>query len=121
MTIRANDGEVLTCDWCKYNQNIITTAGTDGGIFGWDLRQPGQPVFHLHVSVLNFYGTLDSSFLVCFLPWPILKKLIQLLKRNIVALILGADPSTPVSPKIQPVFNIKYSSVILKYIKTGRC
>lgn len=52
MSIRANQGEVLTCDWCKYNQNIIATAGTDCKICGWDLRRPGEPVYVLQVCHL---------------------------------------------------------------------
>lgn len=47
MTLRACNGEVLCCDWCKYDKNIIATGGTDGVINGWDLRQPSQPVYRL--------------------------------------------------------------------------
>ncbi|XP_045122805.1 peroxisomal targeting signal 2 receptor-like [Portunus trituberculatus] len=40
-------GEVLSCDWSKYNQNLIVTSGTNCNICGWDLRQPALPVFVL--------------------------------------------------------------------------
>ncbi|XP_071536873.1 peroxisomal targeting signal 2 receptor-like isoform X2 [Panulirus ornatus] len=59
MTIRVCEGEVLSCDWCKYNQNVIATAGTDGAIHGWDLRQPGQAVFNL--KNLGSQTTLSMS------------------------------------------------------------
>lgn len=42
-------GEVLSCDWSKYNQNLIVTSSTDCNVCGWDLRQPTQPVFVLQV------------------------------------------------------------------------
>lgn len=44
---RGAGGEVLSCDWSKYNQNLIVTSSTDCNICGWDLRQPTQPVFVL--------------------------------------------------------------------------
>ncbi|RWS26752.1 peroxisomal targeting signal 2 receptor-like protein [Leptotrombidium deliense] len=35
---RVNDGESLSCDWCKYHENVIAAAGTDGLIGVWDTR-----------------------------------------------------------------------------------
>lgn len=35
MTIRAHDNEVLSCDWCKYNENIIVTGSVDRSIRVW--------------------------------------------------------------------------------------
>ncbi|KAF5299789.1 hypothetical protein FQR65_LT19455 [Abscondita terminalis] len=44
---KAHDAEVLSCDWCKYDQNILATGGSDGLIKGWDLRNFSQPIFYL--------------------------------------------------------------------------
>lgn len=50
MVVRACvGGEVLSCDWNKYNQNLVVTSSTDCNIYGWDLRQPSQSVFVLQV------------------------------------------------------------------------
>lgn len=46
-TFRTHDAEVLSCDWCKYDQNLIATGGSDGLIRGWDIRNFSQPVFQL--------------------------------------------------------------------------
>ena len=40
----AHDGEVLTCDWSKYDQNLIFTGGVDRTIRCWDLRRPTLPL-----------------------------------------------------------------------------
>ncbi|KAK3849305.1 hypothetical protein Pcinc_043937 [Petrolisthes cinctipes] len=47
VSVGVSEGEVLTCDWCKYNQNIIATADTHRDIRGWDLRNTTQPIFVL--------------------------------------------------------------------------
>ena len=47
LTIQASTTELLTCDWCKYNENIIATGGCDGLIKCWDLRAPSAPVVTL--------------------------------------------------------------------------
>jgi len=51
MSLRAHDAEVLSCDWCKYDQNILATGGSDGLIRGWDLRNMTNPVFEQKVGV----------------------------------------------------------------------
>lgn len=38
MCIPAHDHEVLTCDWNKYNPNIIATGSVDRTLRIWDLR-----------------------------------------------------------------------------------
>ncbi|XP_075233094.1 peroxisomal biogenesis factor 7 [Lycorma delicatula] len=45
LSIRAHDAEVLTCCWCRYDQNILATGGSDGLIRGWDLRNFASPIF----------------------------------------------------------------------------
>lgn len=35
MTIGAHNNEVLSCDWCKYNENIIVTGSVDRSIRVW--------------------------------------------------------------------------------------
>jgi WD40 repeat protein len=52
MSLRAHDAEVLSCDWCKYDQNILATGGSDGLIRGWDLRNITSPVFEQKVRIL---------------------------------------------------------------------
>lgn len=47
-SIKVHNGEVLTCDWSKQDENIIATGGSDGLIRGWDIRNLGPPVFELH-------------------------------------------------------------------------
>lgn len=39
--------DVLGCDWCKFNKNIIVTSGADKLIRGWDIRNAQQPIFQL--------------------------------------------------------------------------
>jgi WD40 repeat protein len=51
MSLRAHDAEVLSCDWCKYDQNILATGGSDGLIRGWDLRNITSPVFEQKVGL----------------------------------------------------------------------
>ena len=37
-------GELLTCDWSKYDQNHLFTAGVDTNVRLWDIRQLSAPV-----------------------------------------------------------------------------
>lgn len=46
-SIKAHDAEVLSCDWCKYEQNILCTSGSDGLIRGWDIRNLTNAIFEL--------------------------------------------------------------------------
>lgn len=59
MTLRAHDAEVLSCDWCKYDQNILATGGSDGLIRGWDLRSFSAPVFEQ--KVFNLFHYMDHK------------------------------------------------------------
>ncbi|XP_067676661.1 peroxisomal targeting signal 2 receptor-like [Haliotis asinina] len=45
--VPAHSGEILTCDWCKYDQNVLFTGGVDGLIRGWDIRNTQQQVCEL--------------------------------------------------------------------------
>ncbi|CRK96107.1 CLUMA_CG009542, isoform A [Clunio marinus] len=46
-SLKSHDGEILTCDWCKYDQNILATGSSDGLIRGYDIRHFGVPMFEL--------------------------------------------------------------------------
>jgi peroxin-7 len=46
-SLKSHDGEVLTCDWCKFDQNILATGSSDGLIRGYDMRHFGVPMFEL--------------------------------------------------------------------------
>lgn len=46
-SLKSHDGEVLTCDWCKFDQNILATGSCDGLIRGYDIRHFGVPMFEL--------------------------------------------------------------------------
>lgn len=39
---------MLTCDWNKYQANILATGGSDGLIKGWDIRNLTTPIFELY-------------------------------------------------------------------------
>jgi peroxin-7 len=34
--------QVLTADWCKYDECLIATGSVDKCIKVWDVRQPGR-------------------------------------------------------------------------------
>ena len=36
--------QVLCCDWCKYNDCLLATAGVDKALKVWDVRKPHQEV-----------------------------------------------------------------------------
>ena len=48
--LTAHASEVLTCDWSKYDRNIIASGGVDGRIRAWDLRNTSAPCFELGVN-----------------------------------------------------------------------
>ena len=52
-TIKAHNFEILTCDWNKYNENIVVTGSVDKTIKIWDLRNPEQ---ELNVLKGHTYG-----------------------------------------------------------------
>ena len=54
MSLRAHDAEVRSCRWCKYDQNILATGGSDGLIRGWDLRNFSTPIFEQKVCFIFF-------------------------------------------------------------------
>ncbi|XP_055700842.1 peroxisomal targeting signal 2 receptor [Phlebotomus papatasi] len=45
--VKAHDAEVLSCDWARYEQNLLATGGSDGLIRGFDLRNFSVPLFEL--------------------------------------------------------------------------
>lgn len=47
ININASKSELLSCDWNKYNQNIIVTSSVDGLINAFDIRSPIAPLFVL--------------------------------------------------------------------------
>ncbi|KAL3145040.1 hypothetical protein ABBQ32_003532 [Trebouxia sp. C0010 RCD-2024] len=47
MSIPAHQYEILTADWCKYNDCLIATGSVDKSIKVWDLRRPGQELLSL--------------------------------------------------------------------------
>ncbi|XP_015279791.1 PREDICTED: peroxisomal biogenesis factor 7, partial [Gekko japonicus] len=47
VVIPAHQAEILSCDWCKYDQNLLVTGAVDCSLKGWDLRNIRQPVFNL--------------------------------------------------------------------------
>lgn len=42
VVIPAHVTEVLSCDWCRYDQNLLASGGTDGLLRVWDLRKLSQ-------------------------------------------------------------------------------
>lgn len=63
LTIRASHGEVLSCDWNKYNNFQFATSGatSDPVIKIWDLRNTSKPV-------MNFNGHRFGIRKVIFSP-----------------------------------------------------
>ncbi|KAL3882792.1 hypothetical protein ACJMK2_029099 [Sinanodonta woodiana] len=45
--IPAHNAEVLTCDWCRYDKNLLFSGGVDNLIRVWDLRNTKQCVIEL--------------------------------------------------------------------------
>lgn len=52
----------MTCDWNRYNHNIIATGTSDGFIRGWDIR-------NLSSSVFELYGCSDAVRRLKFSPF----------------------------------------------------
>lgn len=42
--VHAHKGEILSCDWSKYDQHTIFTAGVDATIRCWDIRRLACPL-----------------------------------------------------------------------------
>nr|XP_029138699.1 peroxisomal targeting signal 2 receptor-like [Labrus bergylta] len=69
LTIPAHKAEILSCDWCKYDQNIVATGSVDCSVCVWDLRNARQPVNQLQghtyairrVKFSPFSGTMLAS------------------------------------------------------------
>ncbi|KAL6039247.1 hypothetical protein STEG23_024140, partial [Scotinomys teguina] len=69
IVIPAHQTEILSCDWCKYNENLVVTGAVDCSLRGWDLRNVRQPVFELlghtyairRVKFSPFHATVLAS------------------------------------------------------------
>lgn len=67
--VPAHQAEILSCDWCKYNENLLVTGAVDCSLRGWDLRNVRQPVFELlghtyairRVKFSPFYASVLAS------------------------------------------------------------
>jgi peroxin-7 len=42
-----SESEILSVDWCKFDQNILATGSADGIVRGYDVRYFGVPTFEL--------------------------------------------------------------------------
>ncbi|KAF4657315.1 peroxisomal targeting signal 2 receptor [Perkinsus olseni] len=74
----AHDGEILSCDWHKYADGVIVTAGVDRVVRSWDLRNPSAPLVtmaghelavrrvrcHPHNSRMVISGGYDMAVIV---------------------------------------------------------
>uniref|UniRef100_A0A667YK41 Peroxin-7 n=1 Tax=Myripristis murdjan TaxID=586833 RepID=A0A667YK41_9TELE len=47
LAVPAHKAEILSCDWCKYDQNVLVTGSVDCSVCVWDLRNIRQPVSRL--------------------------------------------------------------------------
>lgn len=45
--IQAHSEEILSCDWCKYDNSQLFSGSVDGTVRGWDVRAPRLPLFEL--------------------------------------------------------------------------
>uniref|UniRef100_A0AAY5EXT0 Peroxin-7 n=1 Tax=Electrophorus electricus TaxID=8005 RepID=A0AAY5EXT0_ELEEL len=69
LAIPAHKAEILSCDWCKYDQSIVVTGAIDCSLCVWDVRSAGQPVAQLlghsyavrRVKFSPFYKTVLAS------------------------------------------------------------
>lgn len=48
ISVPAHSGEVLNCEWSKFDRNVLVTGGSDGVVRGWDLRNLRQHTFELY-------------------------------------------------------------------------
>ncbi len=68
LTVRAHQNEILTADWCKYNDCIVATGSTDKTIKLWDVRMPEHELrtlfAHAYVAVVFWWFLL---FCLCLL------------------------------------------------------
>lgn len=44
LSLSAHQHEVLTADWCKYNDCLLATGSVDKSVKVWDVRAPARPV-----------------------------------------------------------------------------
>ena len=47
LSIAAHQHEVLSTDWCKYNDCVLATGSVDKSIKIWDIRSPQREVTSL--------------------------------------------------------------------------
>lgn len=57
-----SDLKILTCDWSKFDANILATGSSDGLIRGFDIRNFGVPVFELRGAELAIRRLQFSPF-----------------------------------------------------------
>jgi peroxin-7 len=47
LSLPPSGGEVLSADWCKYNDCLLATGSVDKAVSVWDVRRPAAPVSKL--------------------------------------------------------------------------
>ena len=45
--MHGQSGELLACDWSKYDPNILFTGGVDASVKAWDIRKLTSPILSL--------------------------------------------------------------------------
>ncbi|KAK1889401.1 Peroxisomal targeting signal 2 receptor [Dissostichus eleginoides] len=65
LAIPAHKAEILSCDWCKYDQNIVATGSVDCSVCVWDLRNARQPVNQLlgHTYAIRRFSPFSKTVL----------------------------------------------------------
>lgn len=69
LAVPAHKAEILSCDWCKYDQNVLVTGAVDCSLRVWDLRNVRHPVAQMmghsyairRVKFCPFYKTVLAS------------------------------------------------------------